>query len=99
MREGPIATGSAVLAEDSRYAFRVLERNYDFWRARTSPVEVRSIHVSLSNSLGCRRQRIHEAVWAAYNQLDWAAFDRLLHVPAGEKSWRGGASHELPDNR
>jgi hypothetical protein len=81
VREGPMATGYTIVEQDGPGVWRVLTPNYDFWRARKSPVEVRTINVHLNASLGCMRPPIHRAVWATYNKLDWAALNRLLDVP------------------
>jgi len=53
-REGRKATGFLMTDEQSAspHAHRVITPNYGFWRARRSPVEVRSIEVFFSASTG-----------------------------------------------
>lgn len=82
LSEGPNATGWRMTARDVPPAtWRVLTPDYDFWRARKSPVEVRSIMVSLSSTLGCLRPAAHHAVRQTWANLDWTALNRLLDVP------------------
>lgn len=78
---GPIATGWPLTADGAPPAWRVLTPNYDFWRARRSPVEVRSINVHLSITKTCLSARIQRALWQVYHTLDWAAINRLLDQP------------------
>jgi hypothetical protein len=79
--QGPIATGWRLTADEAPPAWRVLTPNFDFYRARRSPVEVRSITVSMSTSLTCGAPEIRQAVWRAYHTLDWAAINNLLEQP------------------
>jgi hypothetical protein len=67
-----------LVAPNSEPAVRVLQFDPDFFRARRSRVEARSIHVRLSASLSCETPAIHRAVYKALQQLDWAAIARLL---------------------
>ena len=66
------------VAPNSEPAVRVLQFDPDFFRARRSRVEARTIHVRLSASLSCETPVIHRAVYKALHQLDWAALARLL---------------------
>jgi hypothetical protein len=81
LSEGPNATGWRMSDRDSPSAWRVLTPNYDFWRARTSRVEVRSVYVHIGASLTGLVPVVHKALWQAYQKLDGAAFNRLLDVP------------------
>ena len=66
---------------------RVLTPNYDFWRARRSPVEVRDIEVHISAIVGCCNPPpppIHNALWQTYKKLDWRALAALLDQPTRE---------------
>jgi hypothetical protein len=78
------ASGYSVLdaddPEDSR-ARRVLTTNYDFWRARQSPVEVRSITVLISATLTGQQPPVHHALLQTFKKLDWTALNRLLLEP------------------
>jgi hypothetical protein len=53
--EGPNATGWRIASRDSSTVWRVLTPDYDFSRARRSPVEVRAIAVTTARSKKCRR--------------------------------------------
>jgi hypothetical protein len=75
------ATGRALADPDDPTAWRVLTPNYDFWRARKSPDEVRAIQVQLLAHLTCSRPAVKRALWQVYQKLDWAALNRLLAVP------------------
>ena len=75
------ASGRNLTDRDGPDIIRILTPNYDFWRARRSPVEVRSIEVMLQASLTCSHPAVKRAVWAAYQKMDWAAFHRMLDVP------------------
>ena len=79
--EGPIATGWRMAPEDSPAAWRVLMPNYDFWRARHSPVEVRSLTVQIFATGAGLIPQVHKALLRAFHTLDWAAFNQLLDVP------------------
>lgn len=78
---GPMATGWRLTADSAPPAWRVLTPNYDFYRARRSPVEVRSIDVHLSMAFTCLAPEIQHMLWQAYHTLDWAAFNHLLETP------------------
>jgi hypothetical protein len=78
---GPVASGWRLTADESPPAWRVLTPNYDFWRARRAPVEVRTITVHLSMTLTCLAPKIQQALWKAYHELDWAAINDLLEAP------------------
>jgi hypothetical protein len=78
---GPIASGWRLTADEAPPAWRVLTPNYDFWRARRSPVEVRTITVHLSMTLTCLSPKIQQALWKAYHELDWGAINNLLEAP------------------
>jgi len=67
-----------LVAPNSEPAVRVLQFDPDFFRARRSRVEARSIHVRLSASVSCETPGKHHAVYKALHQLDWAAIARLL---------------------
>jgi hypothetical protein len=49
LEEGPIATGWRLTSDPTPPAWRVLTPNYDFYRARRSPVEARSIEVHIGS--------------------------------------------------
>ena len=66
------------VAPNSEPAVSVLQVDPEFFRARRSRVEARTIHVHLSASLTCQTPAIHRAVYKALHQLDWAALARLL---------------------
>ena len=78
---GPSATGWTITSDDTPPAWRVLTPNFDFYRARRSPVEARSITVSMSMSFTCNAQKIRQAIWKAYHTLDWEAINQLLETP------------------
>ena len=79
--DGLNATGYPMADRDSPAMWRVLTPDYAFWRARKSPVEVRSIAVNLRASLTCHVPAVQNAIWQTYKKLDWAALNRLLDVP------------------
>ena len=81
LTEGPNATGWRLTTDESPPAWRVLTPNYDFYRARRSPVEVRSVSVNIGISRTCLASNIQQALWQAYHKLDWAAFNNLLVQP------------------
>lgn len=78
---GPKATGWTITADDTPPAWRVFTPDYDFYRARRSPVEVRSITVSMTTSFSCGSPNVRRATWQAYHTLDWAAINNLLETP------------------
>ena len=63
---------------------RVLTPNYDFWRARKSRVEVRSLTVYIGGGTGKEEkdsEALHNALLQTFKKLDWAALNKLLDVP------------------
>lgn len=68
-------------ADTDRRFSPILTPDYDFWRARTSRVEARSIQVHIAASLTGQRPPVHRALWQVYSKLDWAALARLLDTP------------------
>ncbi len=81
LTSGPRASGWPLTDSDAPPAWRVHTPNYDFWRARRSPVEVRTINVHMSMTLTCLAPKIQAALWKAYHALDWAAISNLLETP------------------
>lgn len=75
------ATGRALADPNDPTAWRVLTPNYDFWRARKSPDEVRAIQVELEAHGTCSNPAVKRALWQFYQKLDWAALNRLLAGP------------------
>lgn len=75
------ASGRNLTDRDGPGVLRVLTPNYDFWRARRSPVEVRSIEVKLLGTGTCSAPDVKKALFAASQKVDWAAFHRMLDVP------------------
>ena len=78
---GPNATGWRLTTDEAPPAWRVLTPNYDFYRARRSPSEVRSVSVSIRMSQSCLAPKIQASLWQAYHKLDWGAFNALLVQP------------------
>lgn len=78
---GPIATGWRLTTSEAPPAWRVLTPNYAFYRARRSPVEVRSVTVNIGISMTCLTPKIQQALWQAYHKLDWVSFNNLLEQP------------------
>ena len=74
------ATGVTMTDRDSPTVERVLTPNLDFWRARKSSVEARSItvHINASSGGGPPPPAVHRALWQTWKQLDWAAINRLV---------------------
>jgi len=75
------ATGSSMRDRDtvSQMVHRVFTPNYDFWRARKSPVEVRTIAVHFQASDA--PPPVLSAVWQAYKKFDWKALAALVDQP------------------
>jgi hypothetical protein len=75
------ATGSSMRDRDtaSINVHRVFTPNYDFWRARKSPVEVRTIAVHFSASDA--PPPVLAAIWQTYKKFDWRALAALLDQP------------------
>lgn len=78
---GPVATGWRITADSVPPAWRVLTPNYDFYRARRSAVEVRSIKAHIGIGGTCLAPTIQRALWQAYHKLDWAALNQMLEQP------------------
>ena len=81
LTEGPMAGGYRLTDDDAPPAWRLRTPNYAFWRARRSPVEVRSLRVSIGLSGTCLKPTIQHALLQAFERLDWAAFNRMLDAP------------------
>jgi hypothetical protein len=79
--DGPNATGVTMADRDVPGAQRVLAHDLDFWRARRSPVEVRSIAMNYRDYGTCGVENVSKAVLQAHDALDWAALSRLLASP------------------
>ena len=79
--ERMMASGRSLADRDGPTVWRVVTHNYDFFRARRSRVEVRSIQMDLLASGTCSNPAVKRAVFAAYQKMDWAAFNRMLDVP------------------
>jgi hypothetical protein len=77
----PNATGMTITESNDPRMLRVLTPNYDFWRARRSPVEAHSLSVEISASGSGQGSAITTALLAAYAKLDWAALKGLLDPP------------------
>jgi hypothetical protein len=73
-----MATGSSMRDRDtvSQNVHRVFTPNYDFWRARRSPVEVRTIAVHFSASDA--PPPILNVIWQTYKKFDWRGLAALL---------------------
>jgi hypothetical protein len=77
------ATTQAMADRDSPTMWQVFTPNYDFWRARKSPVEVHSIVVFIGHGAGMKvgePEIVHNALRQTFNKLDWAALNKLLDV-------------------
>jgi hypothetical protein len=61
---------------------RVLTPNYDFWRARRSRVEVRTINVYLE---GSPAPPVLNAIYQMYTKFDWRALAALIDQAAERK--------------
>jgi hypothetical protein len=81
LQEGPRATGWTLTTDPSPPAWRVLSPNDDFWRARRSPVEVRSITVHIGIGGTGLRPKVRQALLQTFRTLDWPAFRQLLDAP------------------
>jgi hypothetical protein len=75
------ASGASMRDRDtaSIMVHRVFTPNYDFWRARKSPVEVRTIAVHFAASDA--PPPILNVVWQTYKKFDWRALAALLDQP------------------
>ncbi len=81
LTDGPFVMGYRLSTDAAPPTWLVRTPNYDFWRARRSPVEVRSIRVHIGISGTGLRPKVQRALWQTYQQLDWAAVNRLLDDP------------------
>ena len=82
--DGLNATNTTMADRDSLAMRRVLTPNCDHWRARKSPVEVRSITVHVGGATGKTkedREVVYDRLLQTFKKLDWAALNRLLDVP------------------
>lgn len=75
------ATGLRVTDHDGPGILRALTPDYDYWRARRSPVEARGIQVHIGVSGSGTFPSVHRTLWQAFNTLDWAALYQLLDGP------------------
>jgi hypothetical protein len=78
------ATGASMRDRDTVTiaVHRVLTPNYDFWRARNSRVEMRTINVYLE---GSPPAPVRNAIYQMYKKFDWRALAALIdHQPSGE---------------
>lgn len=66
---------------DDPSAHRVLTPDPEFWRVRRSRVEVHSITVAFHAHLSCGAPAVREALWKAYQTLDWGVFKRIVDRP------------------
>ncbi len=76
------ATGSSMRESDTVTATvsRVLTPNYDFWRARNSLAEVRTINVYFEAT---SIPPVRNAVYQALKKFDWRALAALVDQPPG----------------
>ena len=81
LTDGPIATGNRMTSDPAPPAWRVLTPNYDFYRARRSPVEVRRVDISISITRTGLQPKVRTALLQTFRKLDWAAFNQLLDSP------------------
>lgn len=77
------ATGASMRDRDtvSATVSRVLTPNYDFWRARKSIVEVRTINVYFEAT---STPAVQDAVYQAVKKFDWRALAALVDQPPKE---------------
>lgn len=77
------ATGASMSDRDTATAtvHRILTPNYDFWRARRSRVEVRTINVHLE---GSPAPAVLNAIYQMYKKFDWGALAALIDQPAAK---------------
>ena len=76
-----MATGASMRDRDtvSQTVHRVFTPNYDFWRARKSPVEVRTIAVHIQASDA--HPPVLSAIWQTHKKFDWKALAALVDQP------------------
>jgi len=74
------ATGASMRDRDTvtTTVHRVLTPNYDFWRARKSITEVRTIHVYFE---GTSNPPVLNAVYQTLKKFDWRALAALVDQP------------------
>ena len=70
-----------LLGPKDELARRVLTPDPEFWRVRRSRVEVHSITVAFHSGLTCGAPAVQDALWKAYQALDWAAIKRIADRP------------------
>jgi hypothetical protein len=70
-----------LLAPGHEWARRVMTQDPDFWRVRRSRVEVHSLTVEFHAHLTCGAPAVRDALWKAYQTLDWAALKRIVDRP------------------
>jgi hypothetical protein len=68
-------------APDNPEGHRVLTPDPEFWRVRRSRVEVHTITVAFHAHLTCGVPAVRDALWKAYQTLDWAAIKRIVDRP------------------
>jgi hypothetical protein len=81
LADGPMAAGYRLTSNESPLAWAVRTPNWAFWRARRSPVETRSIRVSIGMSGTCLKPEVRIALLQTFKKLDWGAIHRLLDQP------------------
>lgn len=81
LTDGPSVMGYRLTNDPAPPAWLVRTPNYDFWRARRSPVEVRSIRVHIGITGNGLRPKAQRALWQTYQQLQWSAVNGLLDAP------------------
>ena len=96
LEQGPVATGWRITADEAPPAWRVLTPNEDFWRARRTPVEVRSLGVSVAMAGTCLTPAIQRALWQTYHNLDWAALNQLLEEPRADSGCPASDGNLMP---
>lgn len=77
LTEGPIATGRRIVSDPAPPAWRVLTPNEIFFRARRSPVEVRSIRVHIAIEGTGLAPNVRSALLKTFQTLDWGAIKAL----------------------
>ena len=75
------ATDKSLVTEDGLGMRRMVTPMADFWRARKSPVEVRSIEVDIKATGTGLVPAVNSALIQTLRKLDWAALNKLLTVP------------------
>ena len=75
------ATDKSLVDKDGPGMRRMVTPMPDFWRARKSPVEVRSIEVDIKATGTGLVPAVNHALVQTSRKLDWAALNKLLAVP------------------